>query len=31
MTEPIEEPWIAAAHALQLAELVTRWGVTAEV
>jgi AraC-like DNA-binding protein len=30
MTEPIEEPWIAAAHALQLAELVTRWGVTAE-
>jgi AraC-like DNA-binding protein len=30
MPEHREEPSIAAAHALHLADLVTRWGVTAE-
>ena len=30
MPEPTEAPSIAAAHALHLAELVARWGVSAE-
>lgn len=30
MSEHAKAPWIAAAHALSLVELVARWGITAE-